>query len=115
VLTGARASDLDGVLTTLRRVEGLDAFLHTRNGRTGSMQPFSAGHPAVDQALDAIERSSTPIAAARTLHAVLAQTHAIIPLWQKDSWTAWQSTRVQHLVVSPDTYFDHVQDWTSPM
>ena len=115
VLAGARAGDLDGILTTLRRDEGLDAFLRTRSERAGALQPFSAGHPEVDHAFEAIQRSSTPIAAARTLHAVLAQTHTIIPLWQKDSWTAWSSDRVQHLAIHPDDYFGNIQDWTSPM
>jgi len=112
-LTGELGSELDGVLTTLRRDEGLDPFFRTRTERHGALQPFASAHPSVDQAFEAIERSSTPIAAARTLHAVLVQTHTLVPLWQKDSWTAWSDAQVQHLVVSPDSYFGRIQDWTS--
>jgi len=114
VLAGARPDEFDALLTTFNLDEEIGPWLHSRSHRQGLLQPFSAGHLAVDQALDELRHSPDRVAASRNLHAVLADHHVLIPLWEKDTWTAWANGRAGHLPLSPGDYFGHITRWTKP-
>jgi ABC-type transport system substrate-binding protein len=114
VLEGARPDEFDALLTTFNLEEEIGPWLHSRSHRQGLLQPFSAGHLAVDLALDELRHSPDGVAASRNLHAVLANHHVLIPLWEKDTWTAWANGRAEHLPLSPGDYFGHITRWTKP-
>ncbi|MFT4627409.1 MAG: peptide/nickel transport system substrate-binding protein [Myxococcota bacterium] len=112
VLSGARADALDVVLVTFDSDHDMDHWLHTRRDDRGALQPFTAGHPELDRALDDVRRSSDRNAALRELHALLADNRALIPLWQTDAWTAWRSEWFEHQPISARDYFGAIERWT---
>ena len=114
ILEGADPNAFDAILTTFSLDEDIGPWLHTRTPRQGALQPFAHGHLKVDMAIDELRDSPDPIAASRNLHAVLADEHVLLPLWEKDAWTAWSNGRAQHLPLSPGDYFGHITRWTKP-
>jgi ABC-type oligopeptide transport system substrate-binding subunit len=112
----ADLSSFHMVVGTWSDEDDLSALYHSPTPSRGLSNPFGIGDPHVDRLLRDMDNAETPLERdqlSRELHALLADSHTHLYLWELDWWSAWRPG-IEHQVITPRDYFGQLSDWKRP-
>ena len=116
VPAGTDLSSFHMVVGTWSDEDDLSALYHSPTASRGLSNPFGVSNPHIDRLLRDLDNAETRLESdqlARELHAMLADTHTHLYLWELDWWSAWRPG-IDHQVVTPRDYFGRLSDWRRP-